>query len=88
MLNIWNKPPDTYTKFSATGGGVTPAVPTAGTTHFMYTNAQLMTLAKMAATAAKTGKLPSVKTARAAFKSDASIFIDPDYTPALLPQDK
>ena len=54
----------------------------------MYTNAQLMTLAKMAATAAKTGKLPSVKTARAAFKSDASIFIDPDYTPALLPQDK
>jgi len=88
LLNIWNKPPDTYTKFSATGGGITPAVPTAGTTHFMYTNEQLMTLAKMAASAAKTGKLPSVKTARAAFKGDTSIFIDPDYTPALLPQDK
>jgi len=88
LLNIWNKPPDTYTKFSATGGGITPAVPTAGTTHFMYTNEQLMTLAKMAASVAKTGKLPSVKTARAAFKGDASIFIDPDYTPALLPQDK
>jgi hypothetical protein len=42
----------------------------------------------MAASVAKTGKLPSVKTARAAFKGDTSIFIDPDYTPALLPQDK
>jgi hypothetical protein len=54
----------------------------------MYTNAQLMTLAKMAATAAKTGKLPSVNTARSAFKKDSSIFIDPDFTPALMPQEK
>ena len=88
LLNIWNKPPDTYTKFTATGGGIAPAVPTAGTTHYMYTNAQLMTLAKMAATAAKTGKLPSVNTARSAFKKDSSIFIDPDFTPALMPQEK
>ena len=88
LLNIWNKPPDTYTKFTAAGGGITPAVPTTGTTHYMYTNEQLMSLAKLAANAAKTGKLPSVKTAKAAFKNDSSIFIDPDFAPALMPQDK
>jgi hypothetical protein len=54
----------------------------------MFTNQQVMAVAKLAAAAAKTGKLPSDKTAKSAFKGDASIFIDPDYAPALLPQDK
>jgi hypothetical protein len=88
LLNIWNKPPDTYTKFTAAGSGIAPAVPTTGTTHYMFTNEQVMAVAKLAAAAAKTGKLPSAKTAKSAFKSDSSIFIDPDFTPALLPQDK
>lgn len=88
LLNIWNKPPDTYTKFTAKGSGIAPNVPTTGTTHYMFTNQQVMAVAKLAAAAAKTGKLPSAKTAKSAFKGDASIFIDPDYTPALLPQDK
>jgi hypothetical protein len=88
LLNIWNKPPDTYTKFTAAGSGIAPTVPTTGTTHYMFTNQQVMAVAKLAAAAAKTGKLPSVKTAKSAFKGDASIFIDPDFAPALLPQDK
>jgi hypothetical protein len=88
LLNIWNKPPDTYTKFSPAGLPITPAVPTTGTSHFMFTNEQIMAMAKLGAAAAKSGKLPSTKTALAAFKKDASIFIDPDFTPALMPQEK
>jgi hypothetical protein len=88
LLNIWNKPPDTYTKFSSAGLPITPAVPTTGTSHFMFTNEQIMAMAKLGAAAAKSGKLPSTKTALAAFKKDASIFIDPDFTPALMPQEK
>ena len=88
LLNIWNKPPDTYTKFTAAGSGIAPNVPTTGTTHYMFTNKQVMAVAKLAAAAAKTGKLPSVKTAKSAFKGDSSIFIDPDFTPALLPQEE
>jgi hypothetical protein len=88
LLNIWNKPPDTYTKFSSAGLPITPAVPTTGTSHFMFTNEQIMAMAKLGAAAAKSGKLPSTKTALAAFKKDASIFIDPDFTPELMPQEK
>ena len=88
LLNIWNKPPDVYTKFSPAGLPITPAIPTTGTSHFMFTNEQIMAIAKLGAAAAKSGKLPSTKTALAAFKKDASIFIDPDFTPALMPQEK
>jgi len=88
LLNIWNKPPDTYTKFDAAGKPVTPALPTTGTSHFMYTNKDLLIIAKMLATAGKTGKLPSVKTAEAAFKKNPNIFIDPDYKPELMFADR
>ena len=88
LLNIWNKPPDVYTKFSPAGLPITPAIPTTGTSHFMFTNEQIMAIAKLGAAAAKSGKLPSTKTALAAFKKDASIFIDPDFTPALMPQEQ
>ena len=88
LLNIWNKPPDVYTKFSPAGLPITPAIPTTGTSHFMFTNEQIMAIAKLGAAAAKSGKLPSTKTALAAFKKDVSIFIDPDFTPALMPQEK
>jgi hypothetical protein len=88
LLNIWNKPPDTYTKFDAAGKPVTPALPTTGTSHFMYTNKDLLIIAKMLATAAKTGKLPSIKTAKAAFKNNPNIFIDPDYRPELMFADR
>lgn len=87
LMNIWSKPPDSYTKFGATGA-LTPPVPTAGTSHFMFTNKQIMAIAKLGAAAAISGKLPSTKAALAAFKKDASIFIDPDYTPALMPQEQ
>jgi hypothetical protein len=41
-------------------------------------------VAKLAATAAKTGKLPSTATATAAIKSDKNLFIDPNFLPPLL----
>ena len=88
LLNIWNKPPDTYTKFDAAGKPITPAVPTTGTSHFMYTNKDLLIIAKMLATAGKTGKLPSVASAKAAFKKNPNIFIDPDYKPELMFADR
>jgi hypothetical protein len=88
LLNIWNKPPDTYTKFDSAGKPITPALPTTGTSHFMYTNSDLLIIAKMLATAGKTGKLPSVATAKAAFKKNPNIFIDPDYKPELMFADR
>ena len=88
LLNIWNKPPDTYTKFDAAGKPITPAIPTTGTSHFMYSNKDLLIIAKMLATAGKTGKLPSVATAKAAFKKNPYMFIDPDYKPELMFADR
>jgi len=88
LLNIWNKPPDTYTKFDSAGKPITPALPTTGTSHFMYTNSDLLIIAKMLASAGKTGKLPSVATAKAAFKKNPNIFIDPDYKPELMFADR
>jgi hypothetical protein len=88
LLNIWNKPPDTYTKFDASGKPITPALPTTGTSHFMYSNTDLLIIAKMLATAGKTGKLPSIASAKAAFKKNPNIFIDPDYKPELMFADR
>lgn len=88
LLNIWNKPPDSYTKFDATGSPITPAIPTTGTSHFMYTNSDLLIIAKMLANAGKTGKLPSVATAKAAFKKNPNMFIDPDFKPELMFADR
>jgi hypothetical protein len=88
LLNIWNKPPDTYTKFDAAGKPITPAIPTTGTSHFMYTNADLLIIAKMLANAGKSGKLPPVSTAKAAFKKSPHMFIDPDFKPELMFADR
>ena len=83
LLNIWNKPADTYSTFDASGA-VTPAKWPNGVGHCNYTTSQILTVAKLAATAAKTGKLPSTATAKAAIKNDKSLFIDPNFMPPLL----
>jgi dienelactone hydrolase len=88
LLNIWNKPPDTYTKFDAAGKPITPAIPTTGTSHLMYTNADLLIIAKMLANAGKTGKLPSMATAKSAIKKNPNMFIDPDFKPELMFADR
>ncbi len=84
LLNIWNKPADTYSTFAASGAGVTPAKWPNGVGHCQYSASQVLAVAKMAATAAKTGKLPSVASAKAAIKNDANLFIDENYLPPLL----
>ncbi len=83
LLNIWNKPADTYSTFDASGA-VTPAKTPNGIGHCNYTASQVLTVAKLGATAAKTGKLPSSATATAAIKNDKSLFIDPNFLPPLL----
>ena len=88
LLNIWNKPPDTYTKFDTAGKPITPAIPTTGTSHLMYTNADLLIIAKMLANAGKTGKLPSMATAKSAIKKNPNMFIDPDFKPELMFADR
>ena len=84
LLNIWNRPAESYTKFAASGAGITPTATTNGTGHCNYTTSQILTVAKLAASAAKTGKLPSTATVKAAIKNDANLFIDPNFTPPLL----
>jgi hypothetical protein len=84
LLNIWNKPADTYSTFAASGAGITPAKAPNGIGHCNYSASQVIAVAKLAAAAAKTGKLPSMTTAKAAIKSDANLFIDPNFEPPLL----
>jgi pimeloyl-ACP methyl ester carboxylesterase len=83
LLNVWNKPADTYTTFDA-AGAVTPAVAPNGVGHCNYTASQVLAVAKLAAGAARTGKLPSMTTAKAAIKNDDNLFIDPNFEPPLL----
>jgi pimeloyl-ACP methyl ester carboxylesterase len=83
LLNIWNKPADTYSTFDASGA-VTPAKSPNGIGHCNYSASQVLAVAKLAAAAAKTGKLPSMTTAKAAIKSDANLFIDPNFEPPML----
>jgi hypothetical protein len=84
LVNIWNKPDDSYTEFSSAGSPVTPTVTTNGTGHCNYTTSQILAVAKLAANAAKTGKAPSAATVKAAIKNEPNLFVDPSYKPALL----
>ena len=84
LLTIWNKPADEYTQFSSAGAPITPTVITNGTNHCNYTTSQILAVAKLAASAAKTGKLPSSSAVKAAIKKEPNLFVDPNYTPPLL----
>jgi pimeloyl-ACP methyl ester carboxylesterase len=84
LLNIWNKPADEYTEFSSAGAPVTPTVATNGTNHCNYTTSQILAVAKLAASAAKTGKLPSNSAVKAAIKNEPNLFVDPNFAPPLL----
>lgn len=84
LLTIWNKPADEYTQFSSAGAPITPTVITNGTNHCNYTTSQILAVAKLAASAAKTGKLPSSSAVKAAIKKEPNLFINPNFTPPLL----
>jgi hypothetical protein len=84
LLTIWNKPADEYTEFSSAGAPITPTVITNGTNHCNYTTSQILAVAKLAASAAKTGKLPSSSAVKAAIKNEPNLFVDPNFTPPLL----
>jgi pimeloyl-ACP methyl ester carboxylesterase len=84
LLTIWNKPADEYTTFSAAGSPVAPSGVTNGTQHCNYTTSQILAIVKLAASAAKTGKLPSTTAAKAAIKNEPNLFINPNFEPPLL----
>ena len=84
LLTIWNKPADEYTQFSSAGAPITPTVITNGTNHCNYTTSQILAVAKLAASAAKTGKLPSSSAVNAAIKNEPNLFVNPNFTPPLL----
>ena len=84
LLTIWNKPNDSYTQFSSAGAPITPAVKTNGTGHCNYTTSQILAVAKLAASAAKTGKLPSNTAVKAAIKNEPNLFVDPNFSAPLL----
>ena len=84
LLTIWNKPNDSYTTFSAAGAPIAPTVKTNGTGHCNYTTSQILAVATLAASAAKTGKLPSNTAVTAAIKNESNLFVDPNFAPPLL----
>ena len=84
LLNIWNRPDAEYTEFDAAGAPVTPTGFTNGTGHCKYTTSQIVAVAKLAAAAAKTGKLPSTSAVKAAIKNEPNLFVDPNFAPPLL----
>jgi len=43
-----------------------------------------LAIAKLAASAAKTGKIPSTTAAKAAIKNEPNLFINPNFAPPLL----
>jgi hypothetical protein len=58
LIMLWEKTSPAYSKFTAEGKPDLTAAAGAGTGHCLYTSAQWLAAAKMAATAASTGKLP------------------------------
>ena len=84
LLTIWNKPDDSYTQFSSAGAPITPAVKTNGTGHCNYTTSQILAVAKLVASAAKTGKIPTTTAVKAAIKNEPNLFVDPNFAPPLL----
>ena len=84
LLTVWNKPDDAYTEFSSAGAPVPQVVKTNGTGHCNYTTSQILAVAKLAASAAKTGKLPSTSAVNAAIKNEPNLFVDPNFAPPLL----
>ena len=84
LLTIWNKPDDSYTQFSSAGAPITPTVKTNGTGHCNYTTSQILAVAKLVASAAKTGKIPTTTAVKAAIKNEPNLFVDPNFAPPLL----
>jgi hypothetical protein len=78
LVNIWNKPPDEYTTFTGQAPD-SKTVAVNGVGHCNFTTSQYMTVAKLLAASAKSGKAPSAKTVSAAIKNDSNLFVDPNY---------
>ena len=84
LVVLWNRTPETYTEFNGQSPvSKSPAAATNGTGHCNFTQDQWLLAAKIANTAAKTGKLPTLKTINSLVAKvntyDTTLFVDPDF---------
>jgi hypothetical protein len=82
LLPLWQIPADSYTKFSATG--VVTQSGTNGTGHCNATTSQILSIAKMLDSSARSGKLPAAGTVKKATAAVGGLTYDPTYGAALL----
>ena len=84
LVVLWNRTPETYTEFNGLSPvSKSPAAATNGTNHCNFTLDQWMLAAKIANSAAKTGKLPTSKTINGLVAKvntyNTTLFVDPDF---------
>jgi hypothetical protein len=82
LLALWQKTPDAYTKFDASG--VVSQRGVNGTGHCTATTSQILTIAKLLDSSARKGKLVSAKTVKAATANAGGLSYDPGFSTALL----
>ena len=82
LLALWQLTPDSYTKFSATG--VVSQRGVNGTGHCTSTTSQILAIAKMLDSAARSGKLPAGGTVKKATAAVGGLTYDPTYGAPLL----
>ena len=85
FLPLWVVTADKWTKFTATGSPDTSSTAWAnGTGHCRFSGDQIMTVAKFAASAAKTGSVPSNATVDKAVAKVDGLLFDREYSVPLL----
>lgn len=82
LLALWQKTPDAYTKFDASG--VVSQRGVNGTGHCTATTSQILTIAKLLDSSARKGQLVSAKTVKAATANAGGLSYDPGFSTALL----
>ena len=83
LMNIWNFPPERYTKFVGALPDLTqPAVN--GTTHCNYTVKQLTAMAEIGALAANAGKVPNTAQVAVLMRKAGGLSFDRDFEAPLL----
>ena len=82
LLALWQKTPDAYTKFDASG--VVSQRGVNGTGHCTATTDQILTIAKLLDSSARKGQLVSAKTVKAATANAGGLSYNPGFSTALL----
>ena len=84
FIAIWAPTPNTYTKFTATGAPDTSVPGANGTGHCNYTDAQMLAIAHLVGSAAKTGVLKSGGPLTTLVRKAGGLSLDPKFRAPLL----